>query len=135
MDKFLIKDELKTVASSTMLTALTTPDDNIIDTVIIENIALFKSYLQGGYDVEAIFSTRGEHRSPVVLKYLKDLVIHDLYARQERVHMADSVRTRYKEALNWLESIGQGSLSPDLPVRNRQIDPNLSSEPTYRSKF
>ena len=80
MTTFLTKEDLKTAMPISTLQALTAADDDVLAAIISENIARFESYLQGRYDTTAIFAAQGDARSQVVLKYLKDLVVHDVYA-------------------------------------------------------
>ena len=136
MSTFLTKDDLKTAAPLQTLSVLTASDDKVLESIVSENIARFSSYLQGRYDTKAIFATRDEDRPQVVLKYLKDLVIHDVYARQGRGHVGEVVQTRYKAALKWLEQIGEGRLSPDLPLRKGAANsPSMGAKPPYSSRF
>lgn len=136
MDKFLSKEELKTAAPSPMLEALSTADDSILERIISENIARCESYLQGRYDAKTIFEARGEARSAVLLKYLKDLVVYDLYARQSRGQVGEAVKSRYEAAMHWLEQISQGRLMPELPTRKEATsEARMDSHPHYGNKF
>lgn len=104
---FLTKDELKTVSTVQLIDKLTAQDDDIVDTIIAESIALMSSYLAKYYDVGLIFSATAENRHLNVLKKLKDIVIYELYERHTREQNKVAQR-RYEEAMNWLEKLNTG---------------------------
>lgn len=118
---FLTEEELKTVATSEVINLITQNEDEIVATIIAESIDLFSSYLYKYYDTEAIFAAEGEDRSKVLLKYLKDVVIHEIYIRRSR-NFNEVAKMRYDEAMIWLEKIAKGEISPDFPVQQEDTD-------------
>ena len=136
MDTFLNKNELKTAAPEALLRSLSGRDEELLSQLIRENMDRISSYLQGRYDTEAIFSARGEARSSIILKYLKDLVVHDLLSAQSHGKVGETVLRRHAEALSWLEQIGEGRLSPSLPLRSdAHTASDLGSDPRYGHRF
>ena len=137
MKAFLTKEELKSVAPLQTIQAISSSDDEIITILIDENAALIASYLQGRYDTEAIFATENKARSVLIVKYLKDLVIYDLYTRQGQGHVGESIELRYKEAMQWLKKVSLGELSPpDLPIKTDAVHaPFWESGRKYRHRF
>ena len=137
MKVFLTKEELKSVAPLQTIQAISSSDDEIVHTLIDENIALIASYLQGRYNTEALFSSTGASRPALIVKYLKDLVIYDLYTRQGPGHVGESVELRYKEAMQWLKKVSLGELSPpDLPTQEGVMQtPFWQSSRKYRHRF
>ena len=135
MDTFLNTEELKTAAPQALLNSLSAGQEDLLQQLALENIDRISSYLQGRYDAKAIFSARGDTRSAIILKYLKDLVVHDLLAAQSHGQVGETVRRRHEEAISWLEQIGQGRLSPDLPRRDQSTTPGLGSKPRYTHRF
>ena len=133
---YLSKSELNTVAPIALVEALADMEDDLVETLILENIDLMKGYFQGRYDAEAIFAKEGDGRDKVVLKYLKDLVLHDLHVRHARGKGNELIRQRYEDALQWLQGVGQGLHSPDLS-RKEEADRGsvgsfrLGSKPPY----
>lgn len=118
---FLTKNELKTVATIEVVDLITKTDDSIVDEIIAESIDLMRSYLYKYFDTDSVFNATGGERKRIVVKYLKDIVIHEIYQRRSRT-MNEVAKLRYDEALNWLEQIGKGNISPDLPLRKIDID-------------
>ncbi|AUS06470.1 phage protein Gp36 family protein [Pseudotamlana carrageenivorans] len=129
---FLIKDELKTVATIELINLITQSDETIVTEIIEESIEIFKSYLFKYFDTEAIFTASGTDRSKVVLKYLKDVVIHELYIRRSK-QMNDVAKMRFDEAMLWLEKVSKGNISPDLP--EKQVDTDGDGQPDSSVPF
>lgn len=123
---FLSKDDLTTVATADIISRLTNHDSTIIDSIIQESIALFKSYLSKHYDTDQIFSKTGNARHKTVLKRLKDVVIFEIYERHTREHNLAAKR-RYDEAMLWLEKINTGEFF-DLTLPQKQSNDNTSTE-------
>lgn len=118
---FLNKDELKTVATEEVVNLITNKDDKIVIEIIEESIDLMKSYMYKYYDVKIIFDAIDNKRSKVVLKYLKDIVIYEIYTR--RTHNINEVaKIRYDEAILWLEKISNGKITPNLPIKDDSKD-------------
>ncbi|MHA3045989.1 phage protein Gp36 family protein [Riemerella anatipestifer] len=142
---FLKIDELKTVATREVIDLITNGDNSIVEEIIAESIDLMKSYLFKYYDTTAIFEKEDNDRSKVILKYLKDIVIHEIYIRRTK-NMNEVAKTRYDEAMLWLEKIARGTIEADLPKKMVDIDGDgvpdepspfmkLGSRKTYRNHW
>lgn len=117
---FLTKDDLKTVSTPEVIDLITGSDDTIVTTIITECTEIAKSYLHRYYDTQQIFSQSGTDRSQIVLKYLKDMVVHEIYIRRTRNAMNEVAAARYEEAMLWLDKVSSGKIDPDLP--RKQVD-------------
>lgn len=115
---FTSKEELITVMPLSLADALTSCEDHIIEQIIRESIAVMTSYLSTYYDTDAIFSATGLERNLTVLKYLKDIIVYELY-RSHTHDSANEVATeRYSSAMQWLRDLNTGTLSDNsLPLR------------------
>ncbi|MDY0207940.1 MAG: DUF1320 family protein [Pseudomonas sp.] len=115
---FLIKTELGTVATMSVIDKLTGPDYALIEDIIDESISLMTGYLSRYYDTSAIFAAEGHERHKTVLKRLKDIVIYEIYERHTREQNAVAAR-RYNEAMKWLEELNSGEMAdktlPPIP--------------------
>ncbi|MDY3512970.1 DUF1320 family protein [Riemerella anatipestifer] len=142
---FLKIDELKTVATREVIDLITNGDNSIVEEIIAESIDLMKSYLFKYYDTTAIFEKEENERPKVLLKYLKDIVIHEIYIRRTK-NMNEVAKTRYDEAMLWLEKIARGTIEADLPKKMVDIDGDgvpdkpspfmkLGSRKTYRNHW
>jgi DNA-binding transcriptional ArsR family regulator len=104
---FLVKAELKTVATIPIIDKITNLDDEIVENIIDESISLMKGHLSRYYDAGKIFDKEGGERHLTVLKYLKDIVIYEIYERHTREQNEVALR-RYGEAMDWLEKLNTG---------------------------
>lgn len=129
---FLTKNELKTVATIEVVDLITNSDDSIVSEIISESIDLMQSYIFKYYNTEAIFSAVGNKRSKIVLKYLKDIVIHEIYIRRTK-QRNEVAKERYDEAMLWLEKIAKGEIAPNLPVK--KTDTNGDGKPDTATPF
>ncbi len=118
---FLTEQELKTVATSEVVNLITNNDDEIVSEIIEESIDLMKSYLFRYYDTESIFEKQGEERPKILVKYLKDIVIHEIYIRRTK-RMNEVAKLRYDEALLWLEKVSGGKIDVNLPPKPTDTD-------------
>lgn len=118
---FLTKDELKTTGVPEVIEKVTNGDDTIITEVIAETIDEMKGYLGVYYDAIAIFNATENDRNKTVLKYLKKIVVYELYKRKENLLDNDTISS-YDEAMDWLKSIAKGILAAELPVPSNTTD-------------
>lgn len=118
---YLNIEELKTVATREVIDLITNSDDSIVNEIIAESIDLMKSYLFRYYDTSSVFEKQGEQRSKVLLKYLKDIVIHEVYIRRTK-KMNEVAKIRYDEAMLWLEKLAKGDIEADLPKKLEDTD-------------
>jgi hypothetical protein len=113
---FLSKEELKTVAQIPAIDKIINFDNLIVIDIIDESISLMKSYLGKYYDVELIFSKEGSERNSTILKYLKDIVIYEIYIRHTK-EQNEVALIRYNNALNYLENLNTGKFQDStLPI-------------------
>ena len=117
MSPFLTKSELKTTGVPEVIAKVTNGDDAIITSVIDESIDEMKGYLSVNYDATAIFAAVGNTRNKTVLKYLKKIVVYELYKRKSNL-LDDDTITSYEDAMAWLKNVAKGILSADLPTRS-----------------
>lgn len=118
---FLIKTDLNTVATTEVIDLITNTNDTIVDQIIKESIEVMRSYLHRYYDVDIIFNAIDEDRNGIILKYLKDIVIYEVYIRRTR-DLNEVAKLRYDEAMLWLDKVAAAKIDPDLP--RLQIDEN-----------
>ena len=129
---YLTKEELKTVATKEVIDLIVQFDDGIVEEIIAESIDLMASYLYKYYNTEAIFAKEGNERSKVLLKYLKDIVIHEIYIRRTKT-LNQVAKLRYDEAMLWLEKVLKGEIEIDLPKRLK--DTNGDGVPDTSTPF
>jgi phage gp36-like protein len=113
---FLEKSELKTVATDEIINKIINNDDSIVVDIILESIDVVSTYLYQYFDTEAIFSKTGNLRNKTILKHLKGIVIYEIYTRRTKI-MNEVAKSRYDEAMLWLEKVSEGKIKPPLPIR------------------
>lgn len=125
---FLEKLELKTVATDDIINRIINNDDSIVEDIIAESIDVMSGYLYQYYDTESIFSKTGSNRNLTVLKHLKGIVIYEIYTRRTKT-MNDVAKSRYDEAMLWLEKVSEGKIKPPLP--EKPTDEDTDSDVTF----
>lgn len=110
MNNFLSKEELKTVAAMPTIEKITAGNPFVVEQIIDESISIMRSLLSRHYNTDAIFSATGNARHLTILKYLKDIVIFEIYDRLTREEN-DVARRRYDTAMQWLNDLNAGTLA------------------------
>ncbi len=118
---FLEKAELKTVATDEIINKIINNDDSIVEEIILESIDVVSTYLYQYFDTESIFAKTGNERNRTILKHLKGIVIYEIYTRRTKT-MNEVAKSRYDEALLWLEKVSEGKIKPPLPMRALDTD-------------
>lgn len=111
---FLTYDELTSVAPADFLNILKGSDEQFVDTLINEAVALIKTNIGAYYDAELVFSKTEGERDGTVLMYLKDIVYYKMLKR--RKPGAALNEDEYNEAMKWLEDISSGKRRANLPT-------------------
>jgi phage gp36-like protein len=93
-------------------------DNNDTNRTLAENTAqaFMESYLRARYNVVAIFSAIGNNRNKLIVRYMIDIALYDLFSRIAPEQMNEVRLQRYQEAVSWLRDVRDGDLSPDLPI-------------------
>lgn len=112
---FIEPNELNTVSVPQVVSKVLNNDDSIAEEIIAETVAVMRSYLSGRFNVEQIFSAVGDARDRVVVKYCKDITIHEIYTRKTEDYN-QVTKGRYDEAMLWLEKVAAGKIpAGELP--------------------
>ena len=99
-----------------------------------------KSYLCGRYDVDRVFSARGDERHDLVLMFAKDIAIYHLCSIREGL-MTQTRIDRYQRAIDWLKGVQKGELvveglprlpEEDLAARSEYL---MKSNPKRTNSF
>ena len=139
---FLIKAELKTVSDLAVVDIITNLDDTIITEIIAESISVMKGLLSRNYNAELIFSKTSDERDLTVLKYLKAIVIYEIYLRYTR-EINEAAAKRYEEAMLWLEQLNTGKLfigtlppiAGELPNTQNGQDTRFGGDYRYNNMY
>lgn len=112
MTQFINPEDYDATVHRDIIDSLTRGDDSILDICEDRAIEEMKSYLSSRYDVEAIFSARGEERHPLVLMMALDIATYHIYCVGNPQKMANGIRqARYERAVEWLKGVQKGAIS------------------------
>lgn len=114
MALYVSQAELETVGLSEIIDMVTDGDDSIVETIILETMDVFRSYMGALYDMDMVYAETGEDRSKVVMKYMKDVAIYEIYIRKTK-EINEVAKLRYDEAMLWLDKVSKGQLDLELP--------------------
>ena len=114
MPNYLLPAELKTVGVDAVLTMITDADATIIPIIINETEDVFRSYMGGLYNVDVIFAKTLLQRSNILLKYMKDIIVYEVYIRKTK-EINEVARLRYEDAMKWLDKVSKGQITLNLP--------------------
>lgn len=82
------------------------------------------SYLANKYDTAAIFAEpeaepeegAEDTRSQIIIMRMVDISLYNLFATQPDRMGMDVRQLRYDNAIDWLNKVAKGIISPDLPI-------------------
>ncbi len=115
-DKFLEYADYRVVAGEAAFRSITQSQPEVVDQAELEAIEEVCGYLRPKYDVEAVFSARGEDRNARVVMVTVDVALYHMVASQPQRMGYEIRETRYKRAVEWLEDVSSGKVVPDLPL-------------------
>ncbi len=114
---FIEVEEIKTHLRNEVAYKITQGDDSLIVESLDAAVAQTKSYL-GRFDVASIFSQTGNDRNSLLVLFVKDIAIWHLINLVNAGVELDLREKRYNDAINWLEAVQSGNVTPDLPLLN-----------------
>lgn len=112
---YLSADELKTHLYSEQIALIDDGDPTILQAAIDGALAEAKGYL-AKYDLEAVFSAKGDDRNALLLIFVKDIATWHFITLSNGGADLDFRRFRYERAIDWLKSVQRGDVTPDLPI-------------------
>ncbi|MGQ0737653.1 MAG: phage protein Gp36 family protein [Bacteroidota bacterium] len=110
-----------------ILDALTKDDDAKITANINSTIDEMAGYLNGRYDVAAVFAKTGNARNKFLLRIGLSICTYYIYSIHNPRKMTQVIKDNYEKAIEDLEKIQAGKLSPvglDVPA---ETDPPATS--------
>jgi len=113
---FLHISELRTVIYDYQLSEIVEDDNTIIEMAIQAAIEEVKSYLCSRYNTNNTFSAKGKGRNPLILEITKDVALWQIVRLSNPDIIHDRVKDRYDRAIEWLDKVARGLISPTLPA-------------------
>lgn len=74
-------------------------------------------YLRSKYDVAAIFALAGANRPKYLVMIVVDIALYHLHASIPGRFVPEIRRTRYEDAIAWLEKVAKGLVDPGLTLK------------------
>jgi phage gp36-like protein len=123
---FLTIAELKTVIYDYQLAEIVEDDTAIVEMAIQAATEEVKSYLRSRYDVEATFATEDGERNPLILEITKDVALWQIIRLSNPDILHERVKDRYDRAIEWLDKVAKGLISPALPIAQDETGEDVS---------
>lgn len=108
MSQFITPQELRTHAYDEEIKAIIREDETIALASIDMAIEFAESKLMKDYDTAEIFAKRGDARSPLLVKIIKDIAIWELIGLANPSIDYDDKKLRYEDAKGWLTAVYKG---------------------------
>lgn len=91
----------------------------ILDSLEIDSIDEMTGYLSRRYDAGKCFDTTND-RIGIVIQKCVDIVLYNAYSAVHPNNIPNLRSTRYDNAINWLEKVASGFITPNLPTKEDQ---------------
>lgn len=107
---------------------------------VAEAIEEISGYLRPVYDCEAIFSAEGDARNKLIVMRTADIALYHLASSLPQKMGIEIRKERYDRAIEWLEGVQSGKITPDLPLVVEEDTPVMNgtiyhSEPRLRHNW
>ncbi len=122
MSAFLNQTDYKSLVQDHILAQVLANDYDILDEAEMMALSEMESYLSGRFNVQTIFAATGTERHRAILMYAMDMTLYHLHSRVSPRNISQLRVDRYNRAIEWLEKVVTGELSPDLPIKVNQDD-------------
>ncbi len=113
---FLNIEELKSVIYDYQLSEIVEDDITIVEMAIQAAIEEVASYLRSRYDTDKTFAAEGDERNPLILETTKDVTLWKIIRLSNPDITHERVKDRYDRAIDWLDKVARGLISPILPT-------------------
>src|SRR5436189_3360627 len=124
---YITKFDFGQAVHADILNALTKGDDTKIDGNINSTIDEMKGYLNGRYDVDAEFAKVDDARNKFLLRIGLDITTYYLYKIHNPRKMTQQVVTDFEKAIEDLEKIQAGKITPVGLSPVAESDPPINS--------
>lgn len=113
---FIQEEELRSVAYSYQLEQIVENDATILQMAIEAATEEVRGYLSSRYDTDAAFAATGADRNPLLVEITKDIALWYIIRLSNVDIIYEPVKERYDRAVQWLDRVARGTITPDLPA-------------------
>jgi hypothetical protein len=121
---FLAAADFNSILYPEIITAVSRGDTTLLTSAINAGIEEARGYLLPRYDADAALNAEADDRNPILLVYVKDLVVWHFIALANPNIEITLREDRYKTALNWFKAVQAGTTNPNLPVPAPDVNGN-----------
>lgn len=120
--QFLTLEDLKMVVDDDTLEVISQSDENNLTIAEKEAIEEISGYLRSRFDTQKAFSLAGENRNQQLVMITADIMLYHCTAWLPKRLGYDIREIRYNNWIEWLKSVQEGKITPDLPAYTIDID-------------
>jgi phage gp36-like protein len=131
---FLTIEDFKTVSDAQTLDVIHQSDEANLERTVGYAISEISSYLRDRYDVSQAFAATGEDRNRHLVMITCDVTLYHLSAWLPKRIGFEIRDTRYRQAIEWLESVQAGKASPDIPPLTDESGQDVGNPIRYGSQ-
>lgn len=113
---FVTEEELRSVAYSYQLEQIVENDVTILHMAINAAVEEARGYLSARYNADAAFAATGDDRNPLLLEIVKDIALWYIIRLSNVDILYQPVKERYDRAVQWLDRVASGRITPNLPA-------------------
>lgn len=122
---FLEKEDFPASVHTDILEALTKGDDDVITDNVARTVDEIKAYMNGRYDIAAVFATEGDARNKFILRLANTISLYWIYCVHNPRKLTQVMVKNYEDALETLKGIQKGTINPvGLPLPANETDAN-----------
>jgi phage gp36-like protein len=119
--EYITTTDMAKAIKADMLSELLDGDNTVITAAADEATAKAKEYLSGRFDVATEFAKTGTERHPLLVNYVVDIAIYNIWRYIDPVAIPAPRKAHYDEAMEWLK----GAMKGDIPTT---LDPLTSGD-------
>ncbi len=126
---FIEKADFPATIHTEILNALTQGQDAVIDENVKRTIDEISAYLNGRYDTVNIFNKTGNARSMYVVRIAVTISTYYIFLAHNPRRMTEAMKYEFERAIDTLEKIQAGKISPvGLPTPAESDPPATSGD-------
>lgn len=120
--QFLTIEDFKKQIRDDQLMVVIQDDTTLLDSAELSARSEMDTYLNQRYDAAQIFAASGTERNALIVMYLVDMALYQLYSNVNPRKIPQLRTDRYDMAVTWLKNVADGKLSPGLPESTGTAD-------------
>jgi len=132
MLKYITLEELKVFIKDNVLGDITQDNYTLVEQMEKASISEIDSYIGFKYNTTEIFNKSGDNRNTFMVTTIIDMILFHLHSRISPTDIPEIRLLRYQKAIDWLEQVSKGKLTPNLPVMDLEYN-NRSGEDRFGS--